>query len=131
MWLYLPPPSLLFSSLLCSNPSVINQWAALCKALPGTTDGGSPWTKCNVDFEAVKERPTCLPYVKVINPLMWEDVVPMDVETAPPIFALALGGGNRSDLESLYQDMLEYARYKGQHTCSVYYVHSILVCCSL
>ena len=53
----------------------------------------------------------------------------MDVETAPPIFALAVGGGNRSDLESLYQDMLEYARYKGQHTCSVY-VHSVPVCCS-
>ena len=58
--------------------------------------------------------------MKVINPLMWEDVVPMAVETAPPIFALALGGGNRSDLESLYQDMLEYARYKGQHACSVH-----------
>ena len=91
----------------------MNQWASLCKALPGTTDGLSPWTKCNVDFEAVKEKPTGMPFVRVVNSVMWEDVVATDVETAPPLFALALGGGGRSDVERLYQDMLDFARHKG------------------
>ena len=91
----------------------MNQWASLCKALPGTTDGLSPWTKCNVDFEAVKAKPAGMPFVRLVNSVMWEDVVPTDVKTAPPLFALALGCGGRSEVETLYQDMLDFARHKG------------------
>ncbi|CAI8021126.1 Probable E3 ubiquitin-protein ligase HERC1 [Geodia barretti] len=94
----------------------MNQWASLCKALPGTTDGLSPWTKCNVDFEAVKAKPTGMPFVRLVNSVMWEDVVPTDVKTAPPLFALALGCGGRSEVETLYQDMLDFARHKDWNT---------------
>ena len=101
-----PPP-------LPPGPAM-NQWAALCKALPGTTDGTSPWTKCKDDFEAIKVKPTSMPYVQLDNPVSWEDVVAMDVETAPPLFALALGCGNRIELEIVYQNMMDYARHKGE-----------------
>ena len=112
------PPSLSLSSYLPPSPAV-NQWAALCKALPGTTDGLNPWTQCNKDFEAVKVKPTNMPFVKLVNPTKWEDISPMDVETAPPLFALALGCGKRDDMERVYQDMLEFARHKGtyMYTC--------------
>ena len=101
------------SSLLCC-PSAMNQWASLCKALPGTTAGLSPWTKCDIDFETVKEKPERLPHVRVVNPVLWEEVVPVDAQTAPPLFALALGCGGRREVERIYQDMMEFARYKGQ-----------------
>ena len=101
----LPPPS----------PPAMNQWAALCKALPGTTDGLSLWTKCKADFEGVKVKPTSMPHVRVVNPVTWEEVKPVNIETTPTLFALALGCGKRDDAETLYQDMLEYARHKGKY----------------
>ena len=58
-------------------------------------------------------KPTGMPFVRLVNPVMWEDVVPTDVATAPPLFALALGCGGRSEAEKLYQDMLDFARHKG------------------
>ena len=54
-----------------------------------------------------------MPFVKLVNPVKWEEVTPMDVETAPPLFALSLGCGKRDDVETVYQNMLEFARHKG------------------
>ena len=95
-------------------PPAMNLWASLSKALPGTTGGLYPWTKCDVDFEAVKEMPTAIPHVRVVNPVTWEEVVAMDVDTAPPLFALALGCSARTEVEKIYQDMMDFARHKGQ-----------------
>ena len=105
----------------------MNEWAALCKALPGTASGLSLWTKCSEDFETVKQRPTNMPFVKLVNPVKWDEVVAVDVETTSPMFALALGCGKRDKMETIYQNMLEFARHRGTavltHTCTlhVYY----------
>ena len=56
----------------------------------------------------------------------------MDVETASPLFALALGCGKRDDVETIYQNMLEYARHKGELRVYIHkqymYTESIMQC---
>ena len=81
---------------------------------------------CDKDFEAVKIKPTGMPFVRLVNPVTWEEVCPMDVETTPPLFALALGCGKRDDVETIYQNMLEYARHKGELHVHGKYVYSTL-----
>ena len=100
----------------------MNEWAALCKALPGTASGLSLWTKCSEDFETVKQRPTNMPFVKLVNPVKWDEVVAVDVETTSPMFALALGCGKRDKMETIYQNMLEFARHRG--TCTAVLTHT-------
>lgn len=65
-----------------------------------------------------------MPFVKLVNPTKWEEISPMDVETAPPLFALALGCGKRDDMETVYQNMLEFARHKGRLSHSRLFVSS-------
>ena len=124
---FLPPPSLFpppsFPPSLLPPPSLppppssaLNQWVALCKALPGTDSGLSPWTSCQKDFELTKEKPDTVPLVCVENYIQWDDVRSVDPMTAPPLLALAVGCGGCAQAENIYQNMLEFARHRGAHS---------------
>ena len=109
------------TSYIFSAHAAVYAWVSLCKSLPATRKSESQteedeeteeWSAYLKDYDEMHKQS-----LRSRNQLdllkSSEDIEPCDPACASPLMALAVGAVGNDQAEIIYNNMMEFARYRG------------------
>ena len=90
---------------LFSTPVAVYTWVSLCKSLPAT-----PTSDYIKEYDEMHQQSSWLGLGFLKS---FEDIKPCDPACASPLKALAVGAIGNDQAEMIYNNMMEFAGYRG------------------